>query len=242
MNTTKESKAPSRLLSAALAGLMAGSLTACSNDKDSNDDNQEPTALAPMGTTDSKIISKTPSPGLTFATFSSDCQTRGGLVQTHAVCSGNNSCKGLSFNKYSETIVEHSCRGANTCGGMSCVDLPKDTGLAAEEIFAKSCGECHGFADEVTKIKDPGAFKVYAAPGGSLTQAEEAFRLKSPAAHVAIVAFGTHGVNSNGTPYSNMPSFYEKLSRAEIERVVGYLRQLNPRGEEYTIFGENAGL
>ncbi|MBC7530403.1 MAG: c-type cytochrome [Oligoflexus sp.] len=241
MNVTNElntSAKPSRLLTAALAGLMAGGLVACSNDKE----DQAPTALITPMESANKIISTKPIPGLTFATFSSDCKTRGGLVQTHATCGGTNSCKGMSYNKYSQKMIEHSCSASNSCGGMSCVELPKDTGALAEELYSKSCGECHGVADEATKTKDPTAFKVFAAPGADLKKAEDSFRMKSLEAQVAIVAFGKHGVNANGTSYSNMPAFYEKLSRAEIERVVAHLRALTPRAEEYTVFGENLGL
>jgi len=209
--------ASSRLLHLALSGLLSAGLTACLDD-----DDKEPAAAS-----DSKpqVLSTKKDETMSFARFLSECEARGGLVQTHAACSGANSCKGLSFNKYSKVLTEHTCKAMNTCGGMSCVDLPADSNSTGAAIYEASCQGCH--------TTEAGEFILYVPKGTDLATAEAKFLEKTVDTQVTIVAFGTRGVNADSTAYSNMPAYHEKLSRAEIKRVVEYLRTLPPKAKAY---------
>lgn len=226
---TEMSRPSSALLTAALAGLVCVG-SACRKDKDDDDT---------VASTGPQVTSTTVAEDMTFAKFSEDCETRGGLVEMHAACSGAATCKGVSFNKFSKKMVEHTCKGGNTCGGMSCIDLPKDTGLSGEEVYKAACQSCHG--DEEMSFAE--TFKLYLpADTADKAAAVAAFTQKPTAQHVSVVAFGTHGQvtseNNKGTEYSNMPAFYQKYSRAEIEKVVDHVRTLTPVAEDY----DNAGI
>jgi hypothetical protein len=164
---------------------------------------------------------------MTFERFSDECRQRGGLVQMHAVCSGNNACKGVSFNKYSFTLTEHTCKAMNTCGGMSCVELPADEGRTGPDIVAASCSHCHG--------DDP--FVVLVPPGTDLAAAKAAFPERPVAGLVASVAFGVRGVTPDGLSYAGMPPFHEQYSLAEIQRVVTFLQASPIEVEAYDLFG-----
>lgn len=205
------------LLAAAIAGLMGSLVPACNSDSD------------PQREDDAKVTSSVIDKDMTFDEFSSDCSERGGFVQTHATCSGNNSCKGMSYNKYSYTLTEHTCRAMNSCGGMSCVLTPPDGKKKGSAIYAESCKGCHGSTE--------GTFTYFVPPGTDLTAAAAAFAARPAAVQVSIVAFGTLGVNENGTSFTNMPAFREKYSRAELVRTVEYLRTLEVVPEEYGIVG-----
>ncbi len=203
------------LLSAAVAGLLGAGVGCGSDDQ-----------AAPDGP---KVLSVVINNEMTVEKFTSECDARGGLVQTHAACAGNNSCKGMSFNKFSHQLIEHTCKAMNTCGGMSCVVLPADTGRTGAEVFSTSCQGCHG----------SGKFTYYVPQGTDLIAAAQNFLQQPEAQLVNTVAFGSDGINSNGTSYANMPGFHEKYSRAEIERVVTYVRSLQVEAEEYGTLGVN---
>lgn len=206
------------LVSAALVGLLG--MTSCSSS--SSDDN----AAAATPT----VTSKTKDETMTLAKFSEDCDTRKGLLQTHAACSGNNACKGISFNKFSKTIVEHTCKGTNTCGGVSCVEPAADQGLTGEAVYKASCADCHSSMEG----GDESTFKLFVKKGGDLAAAEAAFTTKDAAIQVSYVAFGINGTDtSTGDSFANMPGFHSKYSRAEIEKVVEHVRGLTPKAEEY---------
>ena len=227
-------KPSASLAAAAMAGLLGMGVSACGKlplSKDKKDD-QAATTTA----TDPKVTSKKNVPDMTFALFAEQCKGRSGLVETHAACGGSGSCKGMSFNKYSKDLIEHTCKGANSCAGISCVDTPSDTNLTGEALYQKACSECH--AGMTGDQADGTKFKVYYPKGGDATKAETDFRNRSVASHVSIVAFGTHGTNPSGSEYSNMPAYFAKYSRAEIERVVTYVRTLTPSVKEYEILGE----
>lgn len=228
-NESVESRKPTpAILSAALAGLMCMG-SGCGKEDSKKEDVATPTTP--------QVTSKVDAPDLTFAKFSEDCLTRGGLVETHASCGGASSCKGISFNKFSKKLVEHTCKGGNTCGGMSCIDMPSDTALEGAALYGTSCKGCH--SGEMEVIADGNNnFKIYTPKGSDTTQAVENFKIKSKATLASIVAFGTHGVNSSGVAYSNMPAYYKKYSRAEIERVVDHLLTLTPVASEYDTLGE----
>jgi mono/diheme cytochrome c family protein len=51
---------------------------------------------------------------------------------------------------------------------------------------------------------------------------------RSAAAQERLIAFGVHGVYDDGTAFQNMAPYNQVLSRAEIARVVEYIRKLDP--------------
>lgn len=134
-------------------------------------------------------------------------------------------------------MVEHSCTGVNGCNGLSCVVLPKDKGRSGKEIYETTedfgpagpaqCNYCHA-ADwnEENNTFDATKFRVHQMPEGKRTAANWLDR--SQAEQERIVAFGSHGVRPDGIAYRMMASYKNALSRAEIERVVTYVRTLTP--------------
>jgi hypothetical protein len=202
---------------------MSVALPACADQEDKQDkDDTAPRVTATMTDT-----------SMTFEKFSADCDKRGGLVQTHAVCSGNNACKGISFNKFSYERTEHTCKAMNSCGGMSCVVLPEDQGRTGETVYDESCGGCHG---------EKNKFTLYVPPGTDIDAAKAGFPKRSRDLQVAIVAFGLHGMNANGTASANMPAHHEKYSVAEIERVVTYVHALPLEVETYGVVGQTEDI
>lgn len=211
----------SSLLGAALAGLMGAGLGACG-------ENEKETIVevsAPKPSISSTSVDKT----LTLQSFTSLCEERGGVVQTHASCAGANSCAGLSFHSSSGKLSEHSCRATNICAGMSCVDLPEDKGLSGTAILTGiengaevgseiKCSFCHGSGEE--------KFILPIAPGTDPQAAIDAFKARSDSALIAKIAFGIHGVSADGVAFANMPGFYQSYSLAETKRLVTHLRAL----------------
>jgi hypothetical protein len=238
----------SSLLSAALAGLLGiGAPAGCANRTSGNQDSSgvpdgrdggrttSPPASADAGTDAgaySHVLSTTP---ITFEAFSDLCEKRGGFVTTNANCAGSNLCRGLSYEKDGSVLTEHSCKGMNSCAGMSCVELPKGSGLTGEEIYESGpCGGCHNDA-----ITGRSTYVVFVPQGADPSEALSAFEIASDLKLESIVAFGTEGVNANGVEYSNMPSYRDRYSRAEIESVVAYVRGLKAHTKVYEIPGES---
>lgn len=60
-------------------------------------------------------------PAMTLEIFTKMCEARGGTLELHSHCGGNNTCKGFSYDTGTQTFTEHSCKGWNTCAGYSCV-------------------------------------------------------------------------------------------------------------------------
>ncbi|WP_141734387.1 c-type cytochrome [Oligoflexus tunisiensis] len=214
----KDSDVSCALLTAALAGLMGGCGT---REKEKVIETPQPLAGVVSATT----VDKT----LTLASFTALCETRGGLVQTHASCAGANTCAGISYHSSSGRLTEHSCRSANSCGGMSCVDLPADRGLTGAQILEgapeiamgageSQCNYCHGTGQS--------AFVLPIPPDADPEERKAAFQGKSDAALLGAIAFGIHGVSADGTAYANMPAFYKVYSLAEMKRLVTHLRSL----------------
>lgn len=219
--------ASSPLLTAALAGLMGASLSACSKEK-------KETVYVPTEKV-GEVISTTKDETVTLASFKVTCDARGGLVQTHASCAGSNTCAGVSFNE--GTLTEHTCKAMNGCAGMSCVDLAEGSNLSGEAILVGSiggdmvgsetqCNFCHGDG------KDKFILKV--APTAVVADAVTAFQNKPDSALVSAIAFGLHGVKSDGQAYSNMPGFYQAYSLAEIKGLVAHIRTLPVEGKAWT--------
>ncbi|WP_438024881.1 MopE-related protein [Sorangium sp. So ce233] len=151
---------------------------------------------------------------------------RPGVVQVHAACAGTNSCRGMVYQVWNE-IYEHACRAVNDCAGWSCVEAAEDQdrdGLAAFE--AGTCNHCHAVSE--------GSFMVQVPPGEDVSAFIADFwdRRSDPYLQ-AIIAFGIGGVTAEGHAYSNMPGSYHLLSRAEIDRLIAYLRTLTPEGENF---------
>ncbi len=223
------------LWSAALAGLAGG--VACGTTDTPTDDTDDAveTDETDGGETDESddtetegILSSERVPELNFATFSADCVTRGGIVQIHATCAGNNACAGMSFNKWSKDLTEHTCRGLNSCGGASCVVLQADQGRDPAELYDQYCGSmCHG--------ED---FSLYVAPTMTPEDGEARFNTRSTETHMALIAFGATGMTPDGTPFANMPPFKDKFSRAELAGLVAFVKTLDVEVTTYGVPGE----
>lgn len=185
-------------------------------------------AVAGSGGEPTKVISEVEG-NKTFAEVKTECDKRGGYTQVSAACAGVNSCAGFSYGDWDPGVtMEHSCAGVNGCNGISCVVLPKDSGKSGKEIYEevlpesgpRQCNNCHAVwnddGPDVTK------FKLYLLPGSPRNASNW---LDFPAASQArIVAFGKKGQLDDGTSYSNMSAYHTLYSRAEIERVVEYIR------------------
>ena len=149
-------------------------------------------------------------------------------MQTHASCSSAAAGRGLSINKFDGLFTPHTCRGLNTCGGATCLDLPTEaTTAGGAEIYVHHCADCHGTE----------SFKVFFAKGTDGDAHKAAFAAKSETAVQNVVVFGTRGFGASGDSFSNMPTFVEKLSRGEVERVSAFIRTLPVVAEEYTTLG-----
>jgi cytochrome c553 len=151
-------------------------------------------------------------------TFDAQCAQLDGLVQFHAHCGGYNLCRGQSYDSDTEELSEHTCRGLNTCAGMSCVELPSDRKREAAALYARHCASCHG---------EGGAFEL-PTPTGSNPEAEAArLAAESTLAKSAAIAFGEDG---EGIALDVQHAFYRELSRAEVLRLVAYIDALPVQG------------
>ena len=261
------SKSSSALVSAALAGLLAASAAvACSDggkagvgpsQTDAGADSGGAGGAAPSGgseagATDTAEAGAGGAVSDTYDNVISDgveidakefqalCDERNGWVYVTAFCAGAGMCKGLSL--LGTTLTDHSCKGMNSCGGAGCVVLPADTGLTGKEIYsAGPCGGCHGDWSNPDKPD----FNIYNVVHGSDLSDEQAltrFKDSTDQRLLSIVIFGTQGLHPDGTPYSNMPAYYQKYSLAEIKRAVQYVKTLPTAVEQYDIFGVTPGF
>jgi hypothetical protein len=57
---------------------------------------------------------------LTEAEFTALCDERGGTVEVMPHCGGFATAKGFSYDNTTLLLSEHTCAGANTCGGWNC--------------------------------------------------------------------------------------------------------------------------
>ncbi len=53
--------------------------------------------------------------------FKALCDERGGTVEVMPHCGGFATAKGFSYDTGTQELSEHTCKGANTCGGWNCV-------------------------------------------------------------------------------------------------------------------------
>ena len=230
----------SALWAAALSGLLGFGGMACSEKKalvvpdpvpDASVDATPIDAPPDAFETPSKVISETEG-NRTFADVKAECDARHGYVQITAACAGMNSCAGFSYGDWDPGVTtEHSCAGVNGCSGISCVVLPPDGGRTALQVLGgegvtfddygpQSCTNCH--ADWSGAQPDPSKFSVWVLPGSGRTAAN--WLDNSAEAQARTIAFGKHGVLADGTAYSPMQGYWKIYSRAEIERVVDYIR------------------
>lgn len=239
----KQSEPSQALMAGALAGLLGVAPVALGCEDGPRAPAPEPTPTATETPTAVDqfydiVVSNTP---IEFDDFVTACEERGGFVQRTAACAGNNSCRGFSY--IEPTLTEHSCKGLNQCGpGMSCVVLQADQGRTGQEIYegADACAStCHA---QFEPVYDPSVYTLYVRPA-TLTEEEalDRFENGSDDRLYSIVAFGVHGVNDDGIAYANMPPHYSKYSRAEIERVVAYIRTLTKQVQIYPVTGSPLG-
>jgi hypothetical protein len=96
------------LLQAALAGLLTLTASACS---------REPTPPpGPGEITSTEVVGP-----LDAAAFQTLCDERDGTVEVMPHCGGFATAPGFSYDLTTEALSEHTCKGANTCGGWNCV-------------------------------------------------------------------------------------------------------------------------
>lgn len=58
---------------------------------------------------------------MTEEAFTAECDARNGVVEVEPHCGGSNGCRGFSYDSTIDARTEHTCKGANTCSGWSCV-------------------------------------------------------------------------------------------------------------------------
>jgi len=190
--THPSSRTPTEgLLAAALAGLLG----ACGP------------ASSPKVTSTQVVAS------LSLEEFDSRCAKREGVTQIHPHCGGANSCKGFSYDSDTDQLVEHTCKGYNTCAGMSCVELQKDRGRKGKDLYAEECASCHG---------DDGRFAIFVEPTADKAAERKRFEAASVIEQASAVAFGVPATNSAELHLPPMPAIYDELSREEILRVVAF--------------------
>jgi len=264
-DTAAAPKSP--LLTAALAGLLALSVSACGDDKKSTtDEGDDKEPVADAGNTDNDddkgdagakpepepepeadagptgpVVTKETEGNRTYASLKEDCDKLGGYVQVHAACAGVNSCQGFSYGDWDPGVLtQHTCAGINGCNGISCVVLPEDSGKTGKEVYEAelpaggpgACTNCHGVWGE--DGPDLTKFKVYVLPGS--TRTVDNWLDLPQATQEAIVAFGKSGVLEDGTPISNMVGYHKLYSKAEVQRVVEYIRTtLTAEVHEYKV-------
>jgi len=196
-------------------------------------------APAPMPT--GPTVTKETEGNRTYAEINAACDTLGGYTQVHAACAGVNACAGFSYGDWDPGVTtEHTCAGVNGCNGISCVVLPKDEGRTGKAIYEaklpeagpRACTNCHAGYDSAAKAIDATKFKVYFMPGESSAAGGRTIanwkEKRSVSEQARMVAFGSTGRLPDGSAFAHMSAYHKLFSRAEIERVVEYVRTLQP--------------
>ncbi len=167
--------------------------------------------------------------------FKALCDQRDGWTYLTAACAGSALCKGLSL--MGDVLTDHSCKGINSCMGISCVVLPKDSGLSGEEIYRDGpCAGCHGNWEDYEN-PNLGVYTVWHGWDVSPDAATKRFQESSDQRLISILAFGTQGQYPDGTPFSNMPAYYQKYSLAELRRAIDYVKTLPVETLAYEVPG-----
>lgn len=174
----------------------------------------------------------------TFAALTQKCADAGGYIEISGHCAGTNTCRGFTYGDWGPsgaTLTEHTCAGVNGCNGLYCMVLPKDSGKSGKEIYEtkmygdpgpSSCLNCHAVWNDDETMADATKFKVYQFADG--TRNKDTWLNRTTAEQERLVAFGVHGVRPDGVAYRNMAPYKDYWSRAEISRVVQYVRTLEP--------------
>jgi mono/diheme cytochrome c family protein len=168
-----------------------------------------------------------------YATFEADCEKMGGLIQMHGACAGNNSCKGLSYGDWGSGSVttEHSCRGMNWCNGWSCVVMKDDAARTGADLYADlGCDGCHSWNGPDANGNP--RFTIMIKPGEDQATTEAAFWDRSDTKFRSAIAFGTRGQTTSGLSFTNMPPYWDKLSAAELDRLIEYIRTTYTTAEQ----------
>ena len=100
----------SKLVTAALAGLLSLVSPGCAGDDSSRPE-----------ITSSQQVANLDADG-----FKALCDARHGTVEIMAHCGGLASARGFSYDTGTQLLAEHSCQGANTCAGWNCVTPATD--------------------------------------------------------------------------------------------------------------------
>lgn len=99
------------MLGAALLGLLSASMGACGAGSGSKGSGPEEPRI-----TSSKFVGE-----LSAEDFQALCDERDGTVEVMAHCGGLASARGFSYDNETLLLSEHTCKGANTCGGWNCI-------------------------------------------------------------------------------------------------------------------------
>jgi mono/diheme cytochrome c family protein len=155
-----------------------------------------------------------------------------GVVTTHATCGGTNLCRGFILHPWQQ-FFEHDCRGLNDCAGWSCVETAPSQGRDGATIFEEAaCSWCHS--------GDEGAFYVQVPPTEDVEAWLAGFPSHTDERFLAMIAFGSRGISPGDVAGSNMPAYYERLSREEMLTVISYVRTLNVEGSHFAWGDEGA--
>jgi hypothetical protein len=131
---SEDSSASHALLAAALGGLLCVAASACSDATTPTNPNPPTSPDAPEMTdgstsafecdagvyADAGVTSSTVE-SLTLADFTTQCNAQNGIVEIQPHCGGSNACRGMSYDIETQTLLVHTCRATNTCGGYSCI-------------------------------------------------------------------------------------------------------------------------
>jgi hypothetical protein len=237
-----------RLLNAALTGLVGAGALACGG----NDGEPDPCVEVDAGTPEhdagaADVGADTGDDGgyhttstelgpRSYEELAELCRTRGGYLQVHGGCSGVNACAGFSYGDWGDeaALTEHTCAGMNGCNGLSCVYMAPDEGRTGQEVYEaalpetgpRRCATCHtpSSFDEASGeyVPDHTIFRVK-VPEGSARTPQDWTTTRSADEMERMLAFGASGF-ANGEATAHMASYRRIFSRAEIERVVEYLR------------------
>ncbi len=156
-----------------------------------------------------------------------------GVVHTQATCGGTNLCRGFVLHPWN-AFYEHDCRGLNECAGWSCVETAPSQGRTGADVFvAASCDWCHS-----GDAKD--AFHVQVPPTEDVAAWLEAFPTHPDERFLAMIAFGSRGISPGNVAGSNMPAYYDRLSREEMLAVIAYVRTRTLEGGHWAWGDEGA--
>jgi hypothetical protein len=182
-------------------------------------------ALALLDTDESGDISLAEFEAACHASAQVFGEARPGVVHTQTTCGGTHLCRGMVLHTWNE-LIEHDCRGVNGCAGWSCVETAEGSDRDGATVFVEAnCAWCHAGED--------GKFKVQVPPGDDVETAVATFFDRSDARFRAAIAFGLRGISPGDVAGSNMPAYYDRLSLAEIDAVIAYMRTMQLEGASW---------